>query len=190
MTEERLHAALNSGRLSKVQISAMVEKLELHPELTGRLLQEVFAQDKTDAFNASWVFDHLMRKKLVYLLPYLDEFTGGLSRLSNESGIRPMAHVCEMLCETYFKRKDKAFVNNMTAEHLEKIMTTCFDWLIGEHKVAAKVFAMSSLFYLGAKFDWVRPELKMILEDTIAQGTAGYKNRAKKTLDKLAVLGH
>lgn len=190
MTEEQLHLTLNSGRLSKNQISALVEKLELHPELTGRLLQEVFEQDPTDSFNASWVFDHLMRKKLVHLLPYLDEFTGGLSKLTNESDIRPMAHVCELLCQAYFKRKDETIVKNMTAEHLEKIMTACFDWFIGEHKVAAKVFAMSSLFYLGTKFDWIHPELKMILEDTIAQGTAGYKNRAKKTLDKLSVLGH
>ncbi|WP_431121706.1 adenylosuccinate lyase [Flagellimonas flava] len=190
MTPEELHIALNSGRLSKKSIDGLVAELAVLPNRTGNLLQEVFDQDKTDSFNASWVFDHLMRKKLVYLLPYLDEFTGGLSKLTNESGIRPMAHVCELLCEAYFKKKDETFVKNMTAEHLEKIMTVCFDWFIGEHKVAAKVFAMSSLFYLGTKFDWVHPELKMILEDTIAQGTAGYKNRAKKTLDKLTVLGH
>ncbi|MCL6265598.1 adenylosuccinate lyase [Flagellimonas myxillae] len=190
MTEQQLHLALNSGRLSKVQISGLVETLELHPELTGKLLQEVFEQDSKDTFNASWVFDHLMRKRLVYLLPHLDSFTHGLSKLRDESGIRPMAHVCEMLCEAYFKKKDEAFLMHMTQTHLETMMTVCFDWFIGPHKVAAKVFAMSSLYYLGTRFDWVHPELRMILEETISNGTAGYKNRAKKTLDKLAQLGH
>ena len=190
MTEEQLHLTLNSGRLSKPQITALVAKLEQHPELTGKLLQEVFEQDTTEVFNASWVFDHLMRKKLVYLLPHLDTFTKGLAQLENESGIRPMAHICELLCEAYFKTKDPVFTQNLTVEHLNKIMTACFEWFIGEHKVAAKVFAMSSLYYLGSKFDWIHPELKMLLEDNITQGTAAYKNRAKKTLDKLVFLGH
>ncbi len=190
MTEQQLHVALNSGRLSKDGVNRLVYDLEGLPQLTGALLQEVFLQDKTDSFNASWVFDNLMRKKLVYLLPHLDVFVNGLSNLTNESGIRPMAHVCELLCEAYFKKQDATFVHNITAEHLEGIMTVCFDWFIGQHKVAAKVFAMSSLYYLGTQFDWVHPELKLILEDTITQGSIGYQNRAKKTLHKLAKLGH
>lgn len=190
MTEKQLHVALNSGRLSKEKINQLVTQLETLPELTGPLLQEVFEQDKSDSFNASWTFDHLMRKRLVYILPHLDAFSNGLAKLRQESGIRPMAHVCELLCETYFKKRDITFIENMDAEHLERIMTTCFDWFIGPHKVATKVFAMTSLYYLGTKFSWVHPELKMILEETIASGTSGYKNRAKKTLDKLAQLGY
>ncbi|MEM9647779.1 MAG: adenylosuccinate lyase [Bacteroidota bacterium] len=190
MTEGQLHTALNSGRLSKVRIDGLVSQLEGHPELTGKLLHEVFLQDKSDSFNASWVLDHLMRKQLVYLLPHMDAFAKGLSTLTNESAIRPMAHTCEMLCEAYFKIKDPVFTKHISDAHLERIMTACFDWFIGSHKVAAKVFTMSSLYYLGTKFNWVHPELKQILEDTISQGTAGYKNRGKKTLDKLIQLGY
>ncbi|SHG23888.1 hypothetical protein [Flagellimonas flava] len=190
MTEGQLHTELNSGRLSKERISGLVAILEVHPKLTGNVLQEVFLQDKSESFNASWVLDHLMRKRLVYLLPHMDAFTKGLSTLTNESAIRPMAHTCEMLCEAYFKVKDPVFIRTISDAHLERIMTACFDWFIGPHKVAAKVFAMSSLYYLGTKFSWVHPELKQILEDTISQGTAGYKNRGKKTLDKLIQLGH
>lgn len=190
MTADELHLALNSGRLSKLQITGLVAILEQAPDLVGDLLKEIKAQDKEDTFNASWTFDHLMRKKLVYLLPFMDDFSQVLPELKDQSSIRPMAHACQMLCETYFKHKDPIFVKNISQNHLEAIMTCCFDWFIGEHKVAAKVFSMSSLFYLGGKFDWVHPELKMILEATISEGTSGYKNRAKKTLDKLAKLGH
>nr|WP_299485750.1 adenylosuccinate lyase [uncultured Allomuricauda sp.] len=189
MTAKELHIALNSGRLSKSKINQLVDQLKELPELTERLLQEVFDQDNTDSFNASWVFDHLMRKKLEYLLPHFEKFTQGLSQLKSESIIRPMAHTCEMCMEAYFKTKDPAFVQNITPEQLERILTVCFDWLIGSHKVASKVFAMTSLYYLGMYFDWVHPELKMVLEQQHHRDSAGYKSRASKTLAKLRKLG-
>nr|WP_299338827.1 adenylosuccinate lyase [Allomuricauda sp.] len=190
MTEQQLHVRLNEGRLSKEKIDGLVNELTHWPELTGSLIQFVFEEDKSDSFNASWVLDHLIRKKLVYILPHMELFTQGLQTMTSESCIRPMAHICEMVTEAYFIKKDETFKQNTTSEQLERIMTICFDWLIGNHKVATKVFAMTSLYYLGFQFDWVHPELKMVLEDTIAEGTSGYKNRAKKTLDKLIILGH
>ncbi len=190
MTEKELHIALNSGRLSKTEIDALVKRLQEHPELTKPLLNEVFAQDKLGDFNASWVFDHLMRKRLDFILPHLELFATALKNLSSESCIRPMAHTCEFLTLAYFKQKKPAFRKNMTSEQLERLTVVCFDWLIGEHKVASKVFSMSALFYLGERFEWIYPELKMVLENTIADGTVGYKNRAKKTIDKLSALGY
>ncbi|RDY61263.1 hypothetical protein [Flagellimonas nanhaiensis] len=190
MTEAQLHAALSSGRISKAQVDLLVSELTLQPELTKALFNEILLEDKEGTFNASWTFDHLMRKKLVYLLPIFDEFIKGLSLLKSESCIRPLAHVCEMVTEAYFKKKDPVFVKNVSDDQLEKIMTLCFDWLISPMNMAPKVFSMTSLYYLGLKFDWVHLELRLVLEDTFASGTAGYQNRAKKTLDKLAKLGH
>ncbi|WP_318308908.1 adenylosuccinate lyase [Flagellimonas crocea] len=189
MTEEQLYTALDSGRISKSQIDGLVLQLEEHPKLAPALFRLVLMEDKEGTYSASWTFDHLMRKQLVFLIPFIDEFTNGLAELKSESCIRPIAHVCEMLCEAYFKKKNPEFVQNMTNDHLEKIMTVCFDWLISPMNVAPKVFAMTSLYYLGLKFDWVHPELKQVLEVNYAAGTTGYKNRAKKTLDKLAQLG-
>lgn len=190
MTEQQLIEVLSSGRLSKVRIDKLVDELALHPELTLALLNQVFEEDKKDEFNASWVLDHLLRKKLVYILPHFDEFTLGLVKMQSESCIRPMAHICQMTMEAYFEKKDKSFIDCINTNQLERIMTACFDWLIGQHKIAAKVFSMTSLYYLGMQFDWVHPELKLVLEETIAKGSAGYKNRAAKTLEKLVALGH
>lgn len=189
MTKEQLHIAIHSGRISKSQIDGLVIQLEKQPQLAQVLFHEVLLEDKEGTFNASWTFDHLMRKKLIYILPFFEDFVNGLPQLSTESCIRPIAHVCEMICEAYFKKKKNEFVQSITDEQLEKIMTTCFDWLIGPMNIAPKVFAMTSLYYLGLKFDWVHPELKLVLEESYASGTTGYKNRAKKTLDKLAKLG-
>lgn len=189
MTEAQLHIALNSGRISKSQIDGLVQELVKEPQLAEVLFKEVLLEDKAGTFNASWTFDHLMRKQLTYLLPFFETFTTNLPKIKSESCIRPIAHVCEMVCEAYFKKKDPVFIKNITDEQLEKILTSCFDWLIGPMNMAPKVFSMTSLYYLGLKFDWVHPELKLVLENTYASGTTGYKNRAKKTLDKLAKLG-
>lgn len=190
MTEAQLHIKLNSGRLSKAKIELLVSELEQEPSLTKALFNEVLQEDQVGTFNASWTFDHLMRKKLVYVVPIMDDFTEGLAQLRSESCIRPIAHVCEMISKAYFDKKDAFFRKNITNEQLEKILTACFDWLISPMNVAPKVFSMTSLYYLGMKFDWVHPELKLVLQDTIASGSAGYKNRGKKTLDMLAKLGH
>ena len=189
MTENELHIALNSGRLSKAQVDVLVGNLIHQPELAKVLFKAILVEDKEGTFNASWTFDHLMRKKLVYLLPFIDEFLAGLGTLKSESCIRPLAHVCEMVCEAYFKKKDPTFVKNITDDQLEAMLTCCFDWLISPMNMAPKVFSMTSLYYLGLKFPWVHPELKQVLLDTYPSGTTGYQNRAKKTLDKLAKLG-
>ncbi|MFC4219914.1 adenylosuccinate lyase [Flagellimonas marina] len=189
MTEQQLHIALHSGRLFKDDVDQLVDKLILQPNMVGPLLKEVLIEEKEGTYNASWTFRHLIEKKLDYLLPFFDDFTEILGKLTSESTIRAMACVCEMVCVAYFKKKDPAFQNNISDEQLERIMTACFDWLISEMNMAPKVFSMTSLYYLGQKFDWVHPELRQVLEDTYASGSTGYKNRAKKTLDKLAQIG-
>lgn len=191
MTPIELKQRLNSGRLNKVRINQLVQYLTQHPDLTKPLLEEVFLQDATgESFNASWVFDHLMRKKLEYLLPHLRIYIEGTANLQTESCMRPMAHVMELLNEAYFKHGRSRYTKTITEEQQEQMTSICFDWLIGEHKVATKVFAMTSLFYLGERFNWVRPELKSLLELQIGGGTAGFKSRGGKILEKLKSLGY
>lgn len=182
MTSSELNKRLTSGRLSKEKIIILVEELLQAPELVDTLLKAIWKEDKEGTFNASWVFDHLMRKKLDYLLPYVVNFANGLENLTSESCIRPMAHVCELLVLKRYKTKDRAYTEGISTQTMEKIVSACFDWLIGQRKVAAKVFAMTSLLHLGMEFKWIHPELKPILENSIHAGTVGYKNRAQKTL--------
>ena len=190
MTSEELYQLLNSGRINKQDVERIVARILEHPELVKPLLEETYAHDVEDNFMASWVLDHLMRTKLNMILPILDDFLDGMAHLKSESSIRPAAHICQLLAEAYFKNKNTVIRNAMTSQHLEQISTICFDWLIQKHKVATHVFAMTSLFYLGEKFDWIRPELKSVLEQNFASGSAGFQNRGGKILDKLKKLGY
>jgi len=191
MTSNELKCRLNSGRLNKIQIDELVQRLQGNQHLTKPLLEEVFAQDASgDSFNASWVFDHLMRKELDYLLPHLDIYVHGTANLKTQSCIRPMAHVMELLNEAVFKHKTPEYTRAITLELKEQMTTICFDWLIGDYKVATKVFAMTCLFYLGEEYEWIRPELKSIIALQITEGTVGFKNRGSKILGKLIKLGY
>lgn len=190
MTVKELLARLNSGRICMDERDAIVDDILQSPELLRPLIQLVFKEDNTENWHCSWVFDNVMRRNLSLLIPHLDVFCEGLNTLKSESVIRPMAHTCELLAIAYYVKMNKSFREGLNNRHLELITESCFDWLIGKHKVASKVFAMASLFYLGSTFDWVRPELKSVLEQQITEGSAGFKSRGSKTLEKLKKLGY
>ena len=190
MTAQELHRQLNTGRINKPDVDRLVAHVLASPELVGPLFKEVGIHDKEDNFAASWTFDHVMRKKLELIVPILNDFIEGLDQVQSESSIRPMAHICQLLTQAYYKAKRPLFRNALSLSYLETMATVCFDWLIEEHKVATKVFAMTSLFYLGETFDWIRPELKSVLEQHLPQGSAGFQNRGIKILNELKKLGY
>jgi len=44
---------------------------------------------------------------------------------------------------------------------------------------------MQTLALLGQEFEWIHPELKAVLEQGYAGGSAGYKARARRILKNL-----
>lgn len=188
MNKATLLNKLASGRHSKTEVEVLVAELMEHPDLVETLLEAVAIEDKEGTFNASWTLDHLLRLKLLYILPFIGQFCALLPKLRSESCLRSMAHISELLAIAQYKKVAHVQPNDITEQQWEIIATACFDWLIGNHKVATKVFAMTSLYYLGFKFSWIHKELRAYLEQTIAQGSSGYQNRAKKTLSKLSAL--
>ena len=69
--------------------------------------------------------------------------------------------------------------------HREKITEACFDWMINEEKVAPKAYGMNALYLLGLEFDWIHPELQIILERDFSLQSAAFKARARHILKKL-----
>ena len=119
------------------------------------------------------------------LYPHFDYFFEMLPKAKLDQVVRPLAHICERLCLAYYKRRYPEVRSKLSEAH-KLTMTECsFDWLITDQKVACQVRAMTCLYYLGTEFDWIHPELKQILEDNIHKGSAGYKSRAKKTLEQI-----
>jgi hypothetical protein len=156
-----------------------------HPEQLPELLDIVFLDENPVSSKAAWVLDMVLREKLELLLPHLDYFCQHLARVKLDGVVRPMAKICEMLVLACLNSKDPSQFQRISVMNLEAIATACFDWLISEQKVAPQAYAITSLYYLGQRFPWIHEELKQVLEQNYADGSAGYQARARKVLQKL-----
>ncbi len=185
MTQQELYESLYYVDHSRDKRTEMAKKVLMNPDLIHPLLEIINLTKDPISCKASWILEAVVRKKLNTILPFLNRFTEVMGNVELESSVRPMAKVCELLLESYFSKKDSVSREKINESHLEKMTSTCFDWLIGEHKVAAKAYSMTSLFLLGKKYNWIHPELKSVLEQNYSKGSAAYKARARMVLKKL-----
>ena len=185
MTQDELAQTLeyvNATRQKRLQMASVI--LEA-PDLLPPLFKIAFKGQDPIANKACWILEYVAQQNLDLILPHIDHFTQNIKTLKLDSSVRPMAKICEFLAKAYFSKKKNKTQTALTQGHLELMAIACFDWLIGEHKVAAKAYSMTTLLLLGRRFDWIHPELEMVLEQNYASGSAAYKARARMTLEKL-----
>lgn len=159
-------------------------------ELIPNLMLCVFKIDYKLHYKAAWILEILLEKDLKILYPYMKYFTAHISKLQHESAIRPIAKICNWLAISYEKKLKKDLLNILTVKCIEQIVETNFDWLIGDFKVATKVYSMNSLFYFGRlkspEFLWIHNELKNIILQQINTSSPAYKARGRITLKLIA----
>lgn len=185
MNKEQLYEALDDVNHSREKRKEMAQLASDNPNLISPLFKIAFEDKDYRSSKACWVIEFAAKENLPYIFPYLDLFTSSIGLLKRDSSVRPMAKVCEYLIITYFRKTENEVQSQLNEEHLEKIASACFDWLIGDHKVAAQAYSMTCLLLLGRKFDWIHPELKMVLEQNYNTGSVAYKARARMTLAKI-----
>ncbi|MFS4492133.1 adenylosuccinate lyase [Maribacter sp. 2308TA10-17] len=187
MNKAQLLEALNCVNHSREKRMEMAMLISKNTHLVKPLLEIAFEDKNPISSKACWVMEFTAKENLPYLFPHMNQFTKAISLLRLDSSVRPMAKICEYLITGYFQKKDDKVRKALKEVHLEEITSACFDWLIGDHKVATQAYSMTCLLLLGRKFDWIHPELKMILEQNYAFGSAAYKARARITLKKIKV---
>lgn len=173
---------VNHSREKRMQMAVLVSK---NPHLVAPLLKIAFDNVNPISSKACWVLEFTAKENLPFLFQYLDRFTENIASLKLDSSVRPMAKICDYLITGYFQQKDSQVKLVLKEKHLEAIASACFDWLIGNHKVAAQAYSMNCLSLLGRKYDWIHPELKMVLEQNYSNGSAAYKARARMILAKI-----
>jgi hypothetical protein len=157
-----------------------------HPETFKDLLEYSFVEDKVLAKKATWVLEFVCRDQLELLYPHLDYFFEQLPTAKGDGALRSVGLICELIAIQYYKIENKKVRNCLRQKHKEIMTECCFDWLITNQKVACQARAMLALYYLGTEIDWIHPELETILQKNIHQGSAGYKSRGSKILQKIA----
>ena len=163
----------------------MAREILREPELLPHLLELALTENNTTGSRAAWVLEFVVKKAPHLLYAHLDRFCEGLHAVTPDSSIRPLAKICELLLTSHFNaaEKERPPLNDL---HKAAMTEACFDWLIGPGKVAPKAYSMKSLLLLGREIKWVHPQLKGLLEQHYAKGSAAYKARARQILKILS----
>lgn len=185
MTTEQLYEELNYVNHSRERRLHYATLVIDNPDLIPKLLDILFMFDDKISARAAWVFEFMCGENLEAALPFLDVFTENVHKVHIDSAVRPVAKVCEYLVKAYYSKEDNAIKTALQPKHQEKIIEACFDWMINDEKIAPKAYAMNSLFLLGQDYDWIHPELVLILERDYQMQSSGFKARARHILKKL-----
>ncbi|OEK08720.1 adenylosuccinate lyase [Flavivirga aquatica] len=156
-----------------------------NPHLVPKLLDILFMVDDKISPRAAWVFEFMCSNNINTIVPHLDIFTKNLHKVHLDSAVRPVAKICELITTAYFSKTDHKIQKALTKTHKERIIETCFDYLINDEKVAPKAYGMVALFLLGTEYDWIYPELTLILERDFQMQSAAFKARARHILKKI-----
>lgn len=182
MTKSELIKSLNyvdGTRAKRIEVTQVVLN---NPHFISPLMEVAFEDNGKISSKACWILEFVAKKDVHLIISNIDTFTKGISKVHLDSSVRPVAKICEILMKDFFSKSKNDIQVKLKEYHLQKIITSCFDWLIGEYKVAAKAYSMTSLYLLSKKFDWIRNELKMVLEQNYSTGSAAYKARARQIL--------
>lgn len=182
MTKSELLKSLdyvNGSRAKRIEVTQVILN---NPHLVLPLMAIALEDNRVYSSKACWILEFIAKKNIHLILLYIDAFTLGISKVHLDSSVRPMAKICEILMKAFFSKSKNEVRTTLKERHLDRITTSCFDWLIGEHKVAAKAYSMTCLYLMSKKIDWIQPELQMVLEQNYSLGSAAYKARARQIL--------
>lgn len=185
LTTTELHKELNYVNHSRDKRLYYANLVISQPELITELLNILFTINDKISCRAAWVFEFVCGEKLDLIIPHLDRFTENIHKVYLDSAVRPVAKVCEYIIKAYYSKSEHAIQTALTSVHKERIVESCFDWMINDEKIAPKAYAMNTLFLLGKEIDWIHPELKIILERDYQKQSAGFKARARQILSKI-----
>ena len=185
MTTEQLYKEIDHVNHSKEKRKKYATLVIDNPKLLPHVLDILFNVDDKISCRAAWLLEFVARENLNSILPYLDRITEHMHKVHLDSAVRPVAKICEYLIEAFYHKNTNYTKYYIKTIHKERIIELCFDYLISEQKVATKVYSMNTLFLLGKDFDWIHPELHIIIERDYNKGSAAFKARARHVLKKL-----
>ncbi|TDW47041.1 hypothetical protein EV144_10557 [Flavobacterium sp. 270] len=147
------------------------------------LVKICFSPSDKNNHRACWILEFVSYEELIWLQPYVDFFCENLKHLKEESSLRPIAKVLQHLVKSHYKKAENCIL--LSEENLQHCIEVSFDWLINDTKVATKAYSIRTLYVLGNYYDWIHPELKIIIEKDYADHSAAYKAVAKEVLKKM-----
>ncbi len=153
------------------------------PEILPELIDKTFDTEDPLHIKAAWILELVCLHDCTLLNNYMVKFIQGMSKLKNESALRPVSKTCSIWSSYYFSHISD--LKQLDKKEVDQIISCNFDWLIEDHKVATQVYAMDTLKLWGKHEPWINEELKSLLQKNADSGTSGYKAHARKLLKNL-----
>lgn len=178
MTAESLLNNMDATLFKRVSVA---DKLSKNQNLLEDFI-EIISNGEELSLKALMAVEVLGRNEFQKLRPYMPEIISSAKLYLNSSSRRCLAKIFSFAIKTTFKSQDKVL---LTSDLKIEISELSFLWLISDEKTAVKVFSMQNLYELRHEAQWIKEELKGIIEKALPSSSAGYKSRAVKILRKL-----
>lgn len=172
----------NLGTALRINRNRVRDVVLNNPQLIPYLVEITFEVDNKLSIKASWVLELVCEQNINLIIPHLDTFCKNIGTVKFDSAVRPISKICNFLAIYFNKRTPNSIKKSLTNTHIDLIIEAGFDWMIGNHKVATKAYAMNALYIFGKNKSWVHQELKLIILQNIPKESAAYKSRGKITL--------
>lgn len=165
---------------ARVHRSSLCKFVLDNRDLIPHLVNISFDTENKLSIRAAWILEFVTKDSLDNIIPYINQITSQMSKLKFDSSKRPIAKICDLIVEDYFKNKDSVILLNK--KNINEIISCCFNWMLGQEKVAVEAYSMNILYLLGKDQKWIHEELKHILIDNMNEKSCGYKSRGKKII--------
>ena len=161
---------------SKRQSERIATFIGKNPDRFRELMDLFFGEEYRITQRAAWAVSHCTDQYPELILPHLDQLIHNLRNKTHVAVRRNSLRVLQ-------------FVE--IPEHLlGEAADICFQLLAShDEPVAIKVFSMTVLWNICQKEPDLSHELKLIIEEQLPYGTAGFKNRSNKILTAMRKKG-
>ncbi len=150
----------------------IVEYIGSDQEKYDVAMQLMLSPDQKVHQKAAWIIQHsserypwLINKHIGPVLRNL--FNKGLHDSVKRASLRSLGFV------------------DIPEEYWGEAVEICFQLLMGNDPTGVKMFAMGILETMAKKMPELNNEFRVVLEDQLPYGTAGFKNRAQKILSQM-----
>ena len=161
-------------RPDQEKIRKIVEYIGNDPVRFSALIDCMINGENKVSHYASWLVYPCMEKNTKLILPHYEVLLNNLKKNNLHDTIKRST------------LKGMAFGGNIPEDLQGYALQYCFDFLL-DPKVAVsiQVYAMQTAFNISKNEPDLLRELKMVIEENLPHGTAGYKSRGKKIIKEI-----
>ena len=178
MTNKNIISQLNDMSSLRIDRERIADLFLKEKPTINQLLAIVFNVDNKVCIKAAWALEVVLERDVTRIYPHLNEFINQLNKVQYGSAVRGLSKISKFIIVQNKKGNIPFFTNELK----DKLAETAFDWMISDHKVAVKAYAMFTLYYLGKEIEWIHDELILIISNNMDSETAAYKSRGKITI--------